>query len=451
MRQLLSLLLGIFFLSACNDQAPGDGSIQENSAAVAAPAQYVVLNENLQQLKDDFNAATGKIRLVFISGPTCGICLRGMADLNDAFLAAAQKDNRLQTFLVHVPALGAKEKHVADTIPLLRGPNIRHYWEDTGIIGILYRDAFDVPMYVWDFWSIYGPDARWDETLPPLPGYFEHQLGVTSGSSVGFSREQILNPERFAGEVAKYLALLPEQPLVPQAADPGLNTEQLADGTVIPFVSQPRGLAIGQHIRGRGGYINLKRIQRIKMHGQIQAGGQWLPLTIDTSRVGKIQRSIGNGATASVGGRNTEGVVSIDTQTNRGLPADLENLLLASFDFDGPLVEWPDKGHQAKMLGMEKIGKALAWKLDFIHSDGQHWHLFINSHGGGIVKADLLDENEQVKYTIRQSDYRETSGFTFPHRIEYLDEDGVLLAVEAIDKVIVIADDAENTVQSVSH
>ena len=91
---------------------------------------------------------------------------------------------------------------------------------------------------------------------------------------------------------------------------------------------------------------------------------------------------------------------------------------------------------------MEKLANVLAWKLNFVHSDGQHWQLFINSHGGGIVKANFLGDDGRVRYVIRRSDYRQTDGFTFPHRIEYFSADNLLLAVEEIDRVVVIADAA---------
>ena len=120
-----------------------------------------------------------------------------------------------------------------------------------------------------------------------------------------------------------------------------------------------------------------------------------------------------------------------------GVTAALESKLLKTFEFDGRLVEWPDKGHEVSMSGMQKIGDVLAWKLDFVQSSGQHWHLFINSHGGDIVKANMLDQNDQLEYSLLQSDFRETSGFKYPHRIEYVDGNGKTLGVEVIDEIVI--------------
>jgi len=414
-------------LAACSPNDTGDSAVDSQ---VAAPS-YVVMGEDLQQVKDDFNANAGRVRLLFINGPTCGICLRGMADLNDAFIAASQGDNRLVTFVVHVPALGAREEHVAATIPLLQGPRIHHYWEDTGIIGQQFSEVMDVDMYVWDFWTIYGPDARWDGVLPPAPDYWEHQLGVTSGRFRGFPREKVLDAERFAAEAASYLARVDAELIIETENSDLEKNEMIADGTVIPVVAQPRNVAVRQHIMGRGGYKNLKRIQSIRAKGLIETDSGTYDLIIEAGRPNSLRRIVTNG--------------------ERGLPSDLEQLLLSTFEFDGLFVEWPDKGHKVEMVGMLKIGEVLAWKLSLQQANGPSWHLYVNSHGGALVRADILDDQDELLFEIRQSEFRETSGFVFPHRIEYLDGAGRTLAVETIDAIEVDVEPFDIQQEPVAH
>jgi len=414
-------------LAACSPNNAGDSAVDSQ----LADPSYVVMGEDLQQLKDDFNANAGRVRLLFISGPTCGICLRGMADLNDAFIAAGQGDNRLVTFVVHVPALGAREEHVADSIPLLQGPRIHHYWEDSGIIGQHFSEVMEVEMYVWDFWTIYGPEARWDGVMPPAPDYYEHQLGATSGRFRGFPREKVLDAERFAAEAAGYIARVDvDQFVEPENVNLDEN-ELLADGTVIPVVAQPRNVAVRQHIMGRGGYKNLKRIQSIRAEGLIETDSGTYDLIIEAARPNSLRRIVTNG--------------------ERGLPAELERTLRNTFEFDGLFVEWPEKGHKVKMLGMLKMGDVLAWKLSLQQANGPSWHLYVNSHGGALVRADVLDEDGEPLYEIHQGEFRETSGFMFPHRIEYRDSAGGILAVETINKIVVDVDPFEIQQEPVAH
>jgi hypothetical protein len=289
----------------------------------------------------------------------------------------------------------------------------------------------EVEMYVWDFWMIYGPEARWDGLLPPAPDYYEHQLGVTSGNFRGFPREKVLDAERFAAEVAGYLARVDAE-LFTEPENPDLNrSELLADGTIIPVVAQPRNVAVRQHIMGRGGYKNLKRIQSIRAKGLIETDSGTYDLIIETARPNSLRRIVTNG--------------------ERGLPPDLERLLLDTFEFDGLFVEWPGKGHKVEMVGMLKIGEVLAWKLSLQQADGPSWHLYVNSHGGALVRADILDDQSELLYEIRRSEFKETSGFMFPHRIEYLDRTGRTLAVEQIDKIEVDVEPFDLQQESVAH
>lgn len=412
------------------------GCGQESVEPVASGAKpYLVLGEDLQQLKDDFNANKGRVRLMFLVGPTCGICLRGMADLNDAFIAASQGDDRLVTFVVHVPTMGAQEKHVADTVPLLHGPKVHHYWEETGIIGSDYEDVMDVEVYVWDFWAIYGPDANWDDELPPKPAYYEHQLSGLFDRPGGFPRDRVLNAKRFAAEVGKYVDRVDASRFA-QGSDPEINERELqGDGTVIPTVAQPRNVAVSQHIMMSGGYENLKQIQHISKRGRMHIADNEYPLHIEMTRPNTLSRSVDFDGRVIESGVSPAGGIVLPERGGYGLPDDLARILLETFEFDGPLVEWPEKGSKIEMVGMQKIGGVLAWKLDLTQRGGQHWFLYIDSHAGTIVRADILGENDAVQFTILRSDVRDVDGFSYPHRIEYRNGEDETLGVEIIDTI----------------
>ena len=425
---VLALMSVLASAAACGQRSELSAISEQSDLSDSGENSYVLLDEDLQQLKDDFNANEGRVRLMFLSGPTCGICLRGMADLNDEFIAASQNDDRLVTFVVHVPALGAREEHVADTIPLLNGPRVHHYWEESGIIGSHYTDVMEVDMYVWDFWMIYGPEARWQGTLPPKPDYYEHQLG-------GFPREKMLDAERFAAEASKYVDRVDSSRFAKQADLEVSESELFADGTIIPVVAQPRNVAVRQHIMGRGGYKNLKRIQSISKRGRWLIDGDDYPLRIDMTRPNLIIRTIFAGDQELVSEVRADGSIAQSERSTISLPDELERMLLNAYEFDGLFVEWPDKGSELAMVGMLKIDEVLAWRLDLTQSGGQHWNLYVDSHGGAIVKAELLGDDDQVEYTILQSDIRETDGFKYPHRIEYLANNGRTLAVEVIEEI----------------
>ncbi len=415
-------------LAACTN-GEIDSAASGSDVEPKPSARYVVMDDTLKTLKDDFNAHADKVRFVFLSGPTCGICLRGMADLNDEFIESMQGDPRFHVFVVYVPTLGAREEHVSQAMPLLDGPNVTHYWEDTGIIGMHYHDLLEVRAYVWDFWAIYRPGVLWDDTMPPEPDYWEHQLTAAGGP---FTSDLELDAERYA-RVAKQM--------IDEVSDASLAAEAVAqetthaDGLVIPKVAQPRGVAIQQHIMGRGGYKNLKRITAIEMVGHMESGDSAFALSVRTERPDRITRVLEGAGVTSSASFDGESVTPGATGVPRGLPGNMEAQLLGLFEFDGPFVEWKDKGHQIQMLGMKKYGRVLAWELELTQIQGQHWNLLVDSHSGSIIQATALGDSGEPQFVIHADDFRDVSGFLFPHRIEYRSAAGELIAAETYSTI----------------
>lgn len=176
-------------------------------ATDAPPASaYALLDEAGTRLREDFNRAKGSVRLLFVVDPICAVCLRGLDDLNEALLATTDNP-RLQTFVVHVPVVGAEAKDIAPASGLLQNANVRHYWNPSASFGRQLARAVDLkrddaPVYAWDVWLIYGPAVTWDGELPPRPQRLMHQLPALKGNTE-FPR---LDAEAFAREVRQLLA-----------------------------------------------------------------------------------------------------------------------------------------------------------------------------------------------------------------------------------------------------
>ncbi len=402
MKRTYSLVLFIFTamcLSACGEQ-----SSQEDPLAgdrVVNTGSYVVLDESLAQLKHDFNANKGKIRLLFIVGDTCGICLRGVADLNDAFVARAQNDERLLTQVVHVPTLGAEEKHIPAAIPLMDGPRVLHYWDGVGKSGVHFGETLESRgVYAWDVWLAYGPDTQWLETVPPKPVFWMHQLS-------SFDRNLHLDADLFA---EKTLVLMNNIEAGDWAELKEKEATLLADGTVIPTVSQPRGVAIQSHLMGKGGFHNIKLLETITKTGKITWERESTTLVVKQHFSDGLSRVYGGGSNPLI--KEIEGVVE------------------DSWQMHSPLFRWKYRGNEVHMDGMLKLGISLAWKLVVKQTNGTWQALFVDSHSGDIVLTRHLDENGNLMFSTRAGDFREVGDFRYPFSLEYLNPDGSVIATE---------------------
>jgi hypothetical protein len=424
-QHVLKLMILTILLSGCSKDR--SESVEKNNNE--AKPEYIVLNEDLNQLVNDFNKHKGKLRQLFIVGPTCGICLRGMADLNDEYIQAMQSEPRMQTFVVHVPTMGAEEKDVAPTIPLLSGSRVTHYWDEEGYSGRDFREVLGIDMYAWDVWLLFDPDVIWDiDSLPPQPIFWQHQLG-------GLPKSQKLDKKIFAKEVKRQIGLLPEM------VEKNMSTLSAnnAASKMIP-VGQPRGVIIGQHIKMRGGYRQLKTISSVTYKGFTESSGVKYPLTIEAKRPSIFIRTIEKDD-RSLSAKWDGETASFNDEAPMLIPKSVMNEILHGFDFDGWMVEWKDKGHHLWRLGMKKMKDKLPWVMEVELPNGQTWHMYIDSHSGDQIRTLIIDKDGNETFVIEYSDFKEIDGFRMPHQVRYIKNDQLLATDNYTNIEISMADE----------
>lgn len=410
------LLVVVLSLSAC-------GQRDQSAAIDANKPTYVTLDAELTQLKADFNAASDKVRLVFISGPSCGICLRGMDDLNDALVASIQSDPRIHTLVLQVPALGAEEKHAAAAVLLMPGLRVNHYWDPEGKSGIEFMGALAIEVYAWDVWMMYEPGVRWEaDSPPPSPSFWQHQLGPLPD-------ETRLDAEQFASVVTARLTEMP------QATEEVRIAEARRTDPGILSVAQPRGVMIQSNHNSRGGYRTLKTIDAIRYEGETDIDGQTYPLTIATHRPYRYERVITHDtgtSTVSFDGAN----VVRGGDGPAALPTPIQEDLLASYEFDGWMTDWKAKGHNVVRLGMKKYHDRLPWLMEAQLTNGRTWHIYVDSHTGDVFRHALIGSNGEETLAVEFDDFRDVDGFRLAHEVRYFNSDQ-LLATDRIQNIYV--------------
>lgn len=415
-RSTILIASTLFALAACGSENTHDNQTAERPA-------YATLDTNLTQLRQAFNAASDKYRLLFISGPSCGICLRGMDDLNKALVASLQNDSRIHTFVVHVPTLGAEEHHAAASIALMPGPRVSHYWDPEGTTGIEFQQALDIDIYAWDVWLVYEPGVRWEETAPS-PVFWQHQLPPLPKATK-------LDAEEFAAFVNGRLETLPYEA--------GNTAEIVASDDVASEmfnVAQPLAVMIKANHQSRGGYKTLKSIVELSYEGITETEGSQYAVKIRTSRPGTYERTIMTDEGPAVIRFDGSELLRGDNTTTV-LPEVISNVWLTSFEFDGWMTDWKAKGHEVRRLGMKKRDGRLPWLVLAELANGQRWHIYVDSHSGDAYRQALIDSQGNETIALEFDDYRDTEGFRFPHEVRYYEMDR-LLAIDRYDEITVM-------------
>jgi hypothetical protein len=175
--------------------------------ADAAPSPgFATLDENAEPLRGDFNRDVGHVRLLLLMDPICPTCLMGLANIDRDLLSKLPRDTALRTYVVHEPVIGGKATNIAGAANLVHAP-ARHYWSPSGSFGRLAAAAFDLrhdgkPVYAWDVWTIYGPEAVWRSAGPPRPRVLMDQLSALAGDP----RFSHLDSRKFAGDALALMA-----------------------------------------------------------------------------------------------------------------------------------------------------------------------------------------------------------------------------------------------------
>ncbi|MHC4230336.1 MAG: hypothetical protein ACYSW0_23120 [Planctomycetota bacterium] len=191
-------------------------------------------------------------------------------------------------------------------------------------------------------------------------------------------------------------------------------------------VAQPRSVMIRQNHASRGGYRTLKRIESIRYEGTTEVGDRSYPLTLRTGRPYQYERSVGDGDADSQSLVRWDGAELNREGPQLDLPASFQDEVLVSYEFDGWMTDWKDKGHQVWRLGMKKVGDRLPWIMEAELSNGRTWHIYVDSHTGDAFRTALVDAEGNEKFRVEYSDYKEADGFRLPHQIQYFEENRLL-------------------------
>ena len=163
-----------------------------------------IIDRRADVLRTQFNRDAGKVRLLFILDPACVSCLQGLADLDRDLLASLPAN--VAVYLVYLPVIGGHQDDVSGAAGLVHAA-ARHFWNPDGAFGdrmgeILSLRSRGAPVYAWDVWMMYGPEAVWEED-PPLPRLLMHQLPMLAPAP----NLRLLDSEAFA-EATRHLAAI---------------------------------------------------------------------------------------------------------------------------------------------------------------------------------------------------------------------------------------------------
>ena len=138
-------------------------------------SSYHALGNSPAVVQAAFNADAGKVRVLMLVSPTCGVCLRGTSEVSEQ-LSKIEHGKDAAVYVVWVPRLGAHEKDVPAATRVVASSWAHQYWDGGDLLGEQYKQVLRWNDNAWDVYMLYGPKAQWTGNLPPTPDFFMHQV-----------------------------------------------------------------------------------------------------------------------------------------------------------------------------------------------------------------------------------------------------------------------------------
>lgn len=181
---------------------------------------------------------------------------------------------------------------------------------------------------------------------------------------------------------------------------------------------------------------SMKTVAKVDYYGTRYVDCERYPLELHTARPNEVSLLMKTGDSSKFEGSKSNQGIKI-RGAPQGLGVEEERALLATFDFDTPIVELERNPHAFKPLGMQKLPGILTWKLQVDRAGGYHRILYIDSHYGDIVKFTIMNAQGAPVVDVVLHDYRAVEGIRIPFAIDYRRADGTLLASDRLERVAI--------------
>jgi hypothetical protein len=207
-----------------------------------------------------------------------------------------------------------------------------------------------------------------------------------------------------------------------------IRTFCLAAFCLLPFAASAQTVddVVAKALAARGGPEKIKAVQSERITGTISFGpGAEGPFLVERKRPGKMHIEVtiqGQTLVRTYDGKSAGWIVNPFAE-DKGLQAmtanDLKNISDES-DFDGPFVDYKEKGNQLELAGKEDVEGKPAYRLKLTNKNGDVSYFFFDASSCLIVKWQGTRNvgDKEVPWESLFHDYREVAGRKYAFEID---------------------------------
>lgn len=179
-----------------------------------------------------------------------------------------------------------------------------------------------------------------------------------------------------------------------------------------------------------GGPAKWKDVSTLKYTGKMDSMGKLFQMAIVYKRPDKCRIDFSLGHIYFIQSYDSRDAWKFNPTTQGSAPEllkgnDAEDLK-ETCDFDGPLIDYKQKGHKLELMGMEKVDGREAYKIKVAFKSGNvdYYYLDAKTYLPFLVKGTSKVKDKEVPSTTTIGQYIETGGLMLPYYFKFDVKDG---------------------------
>lgn len=193
----------------------------------------------------------------------------------------------------------------------------------------------------------------------------------------------------------------------------------------IPLSAQTADEIVAKYIKTTGGMDKINAVTTLRRTGKFTGGGGFeAGLLQENKRPGSVREEFvlqGMAGINAYDGRNGwkidpfQGKKDVEPLGEEELKSIVEDA-----DFDGPLVNYAQKGNKVEFVGMDPVEGTDAYKLKVTKKNGDVYYYYMDTDYFVPIKIDTqrMVRGEQREYETSVGDYKEVNGWYLPYSFE---------------------------------
>ncbi len=193
----------------------------------------------------------------------------------------------------------------------------------------------------------------------------------------------------------------------------------------MPASAQTAEEIVSRYVKTIGGMEKIQAVETLRRSGKLTVGGGFeMAIVEENKRPNLVRLDISLQGLTGVNAYDGKSGWKIEPWQGKKdaepLSEDEMKQILEASDFDGPLINYRQKGNKVEFVGMEPFEGTDAFKLKVTLADGEVRYYFMDTEYYVPIK---IETKRIIRGTERESettlgDYKEVAGWYLPYSIE---------------------------------